>query len=682
MRAGLLVVCTLILASCGGGGGGGGNAPQPAFTLNPPTVTATLFAGTSATLTVTATATAQLTGTIYATIIDRGGVLLPQVTFTPAGGIQSYHVGLTTSASLKTGHYTGTFQVNVCYDANCAQSVAGSPVSVPYDFTVTDPPAGSNDPPPSAPLTFNPSTVNATFTAGDPAPFLINVPANSPIQLPSTLTLIANDPDGRILSKATLGPASVGSFSSFTLTLQADSSLQPGLYNGAFQLNVCLDQSCAQPVAGSPVTVPYTIQVMPKPANAGLTPLTAWSGVSDWETFQHDAGHTGFVPVTLNTDVFATRWLWTAPGSATQTAIYADAPKATPVTVSGGQVYVNSNWVTYALKEFDSTIVWQHDFKGIKAFPSQGLPNPAALNPPAASGGKVYVSTSAQEGTFMFALSAADGSVVFQTPFLAQFEHYLAPTVDGGVVFGDGGYYGGMVAFDANAGTPLFAATTLPQFDMWTPAVDANYAYAYLGYKSSTVPAGLYMLDRDTGAAAGYIPDANFLASGLSMNGAPVLGQSGSVFAVNLTNPPGASLGLPHANALLNFDTTAQALRWQVAGKFQGNPAYATQVLYAVNSSPLRLEAHAETDGSLLWSWAPQLNTEIGFIGDVLVTNNLVLVSTNVATYAISQSTHQVVWSTQNPGWLALSASGVLYIVLADGNGNPNGQVLAINVKN
>jgi len=136
-------------------------------------------------------------------------------------------------------------------------------------------------------------------------------------------------------------------------------------------------------------------------------------------------------------------------------------------------------------------------------------------------------------------------------------------------------------------------------------------------------------------------------------------------------------------NELLNFDTTAQTVRWRVAGKFQGNPAYASGVLYAINASPLRLEAHAETDGSLLWSWAPQLNTEIRFIGDVLVTNNLVFVSTNVATYAISQNTHQIVWSMPAPGWLALSASGVLFIVLAkDGHSITSGQILAINVKN
>jgi outer membrane protein assembly factor BamB len=153
-----------------------------------------------------------------------------------------------------------------------------------------------------------------------------------------------------------------------------------------------------------------------------------------------------------------------------------------------------------------------------------------------------------------------------------------------------------------------------------------------------------------------------------------VLGQSGSVFAVNV--------GDPYANSLVNFDTSAQSVRWHVAGGYNGNPAYAASVVYAGNSIPLQLEARSESDGSLLWSWAPQpLKSETRFIGDVLATNNLVFVSTNTTTYAISQSTHQPVWSIPIPGRLALSANGVLYVVAVDEAGSTNGTVVAVNVK-
>ena len=53
-----------------------------------------------------------------------------------------------------------------------------------------------------------------------------------------------------------------------------------------------------QPVLGSPVLVMFDIQIGTS-ANAGLTPLTPWPGVGDWETFQRNAEHTGFLLVTL-----------------------------------------------------------------------------------------------------------------------------------------------------------------------------------------------------------------------------------------------------------------------------------------------------------------------------------------------------------------------------------------------
>jgi hypothetical protein len=105
-------------------------------------------------------------------------------------------------------------------------------------------------------------------------------------------------------------------------------------------------------------------------------------------------------------------------------------------------------------------------------------------------------------------------------------------------------------------------------------------------------------------------------------------------------------------------------------------------VLYAVNSSPYRLEARSESDGTLLWSWAPQpLQSQTRFVGDVLATSNLGFVSTDTTTYAISQSTHQSGWSSPIPGRLALSANGVLYVVAVDAAGDTNGTVLAVNVK-
>jgi hypothetical protein len=615
-----------------------------AYTLAPSVLSTTFTAGSPNALTITVTPTTPITGPVYVSLADPGNVLSAARSVT-ANNNGSYSITVQPASSLTPGQLTGTLSLNLCNDSACASPLTGSPVPVPYDFTVlATPPA----------LTLSPASANGTFTAGNPVPFLINLSATVATGLSFPIYANVNDPSGTLLGTATL---SSEPSNHYTLTLQATPSLAAGHYTGSFQLNVCHDRSCMQPVLGSPVLVPFDIQIGANP-NAGLTPLTPWPGVGDWETFQRNAAHTGFVPVTLDPAVFATRWLWTAPDKRIST-----------VTTAAGRLYVNSGYVTYALNEFDRSVVWQHDFNIDLA----GINFIATLNPPAVSGGKTFVTTSPQQATWMYAFDASDGTPVFKRAFDSQAERYLAPTVDNGVVFEDGGAFGGMYAFDANVGTQSFF-TMLQQYDEWTPAVDANYAYAYVGGSSGLLPGQLSMVDRHTGTLVASIMDPSFHWNGDSMFSAPVLGQPGTVFAVNVGNP--------NANSLLDFDTNAQSIHWQVAGGYTGNPAYGASVLYAVNSSPYRLEARSESDGTLLWSWAPQpLRSETRFVGDVLATNNLVFVSTNTTTYAISESTHQPVWSIPIAGRLALSANGVLYVVAVDAAGDTNGTVLAVNVK-
>jgi outer membrane protein assembly factor BamB len=99
--------------------------------------------------------------------------------------------------------------------------------------------------------------------------------------------------------------------------------------------------------------------------------------------------------------------------------------------------------------------------------------------------------------------------------------------------------------------------------------------------------------------------------------------------------------------------------------------------LYATNDNPLRLEARAETDGSLLWSWTPPTTGDLSFRSEVLVTDNLVFVSTAWAAYAIDLATHRTVWSYFSYPLgtrLAMSPSGILYL-------NGPDYLTAINLK-
>lgn len=94
-------------------------------------------------------------------------------------------------------------------------------------------------------------------------------------------------------------------------------------------------------------------------------------------------------------------------------------------------------------------------------------------------------------------------------------------------------------------------------------------------------------------------------------------------------------------------------------------------MVYAARNSPATLDALSEANGQVLWSWTPPAG-DTSFHRNILVTHNLVFVSTDQHVYAIDQSTHQAVWNIPSPGTLALSRNGVLLITtgatISDGN--------------
>ena len=143
-----LLVSAALLTACGGGGGSGdsgGSTTSPvapafaALTFTPAVASATLEAGKSHTVSVGASVNrpGDFDGAVYTLIVDNTGVLLPNARFSSLSPTQ-YTASLQTSASLAPGNYKGTFSVNLCRDQSCSRHYAGSPMQLPYDFTVKD----------------------------------------------------------------------------------------------------------------------------------------------------------------------------------------------------------------------------------------------------------------------------------------------------------------------------------------------------------------------------------------------------------------------------------------------------------------------------------------------------------------------------------------------------------------
>lgn len=358
-----------------------------------------------------------------------------------------------------------------------------------------------------------------------------------------------------------------------------------------------------------------------------ITSLVCGPAIAQWSTYQGNANHDGYVPITLNPSKLALLW---QRGFATS--------RLNPVAEGNGEVYASvsgyfsSGMSMEALDATTGNTKW-----------SVGFGSPFSVNPPAYANGRVYIQTcNHSSDTHLWCYDASTGAQLFNAPFAAQWENYYAPTIYDGTVYINGGYYGGMYAFDSTTGQQKWFIG-LSQYDNWTPAVDANYAYGYAG---STVTA----VDRASGQSVFQISDATIAGVAYDMNQALALGPNSDAFVV--------------ANGRLScLDLKNRNIKWQLARAFGGNgqATIANGVVYAIDNG--KVDAVDELSGTLLWSWAAPTGSAYG---PVIATKGHLLASTSNATYAIDLNTHASVWSYPLGGRLALS-DRALYITGSDG---------------
>ncbi|WP_158301414.1 outer membrane protein assembly factor BamB family protein [Janthinobacterium sp. BJB426] len=517
--------------------------------------------------------------------------------------------------------------------------VVTPPVVTPpsVELPVTTPPIV--EPPvvvPPAPYTLTPATLRASSVVGYARTIILNakqtVAFTGAVYIKATSDSTVFDPN-----------ISVVPLSDVTADVQVKTALsaKPGHYAGNIIINVCYDVLCAKQLAGSPFNLPYDIDVVPPEGGVtamNLSELSPLAGAADWETFQGNAQHTGYVPVTLIPSNFNARWKWMAAayeGSSLHPSTLVTGDDMIFLSTKTYSIYQNPSFVA-AYSEKDGREIWR--------FPLNNTDG-TSVQPPAFNKSTIYISAGSQNMTAMFGLDAGSGRQIFKSKMDSQYDSYLAPTIFGGSIYTNGGHYGGLYSFNPSMGALNFF-TSLPQNDGWTPAVDEKNLYVYVG-------GSLKLIDPVTGTLRSEINVPNETWSGRSVGGAPVIGANGMVLVSNLT---------PYTkNWIVALDVIKKSPRWSAKGSYLGNSAYADGIIFAANSETLMLEARKETDGTLLWSWtAPSGNQE--FISDVLLTKNLVFISTDTTTYAIDRLTHAQVWSYNASGKLAISANGILYI--------------------
>lgn len=347
-----------------------------------------------------------------------------------------------------------------------------------------------------------------------------------------------------------------------------------------------------------------------------------WSAATEWTTYQGNASHSGYVPVTVDAGAFKELWT-TAIGSAA----------LNPVTAGDGRVYVSTNayfgtQIATALDVHTGVVLWSRDFGPIHS-----------IDPPAFDNGTVYLQTGGHEDSFFWGLDAATGSLRFRTPYGNQWGRWYAPTIVGSTAYVAGGYYGGMYAFRTSDGSQQWSVG-LNQYDQLAPVVAGGSVYAYTGLYAPK----LSVVGASDGKVVYEVADPTFDWTGWSMDQSPVLGSMSDILATN-------------GGRLLSFDIRTHAIGYEIKTAITGQVSVGNGLVFV--RSGKSVEARKESDGSLVWVWTPPEGQPTG---TMIVTKNLLFVSTSATTYAVDLSSQRQVWTYPAGGSLALSGQGILFI--------------------
>lgn len=352
--------------------------------------------------------------------------------------------------------------------------------------------------------------------------------------------------------------------------------------------------------------------------------------IANWPTYGQNPGHTGYNDTQTGAAGFTLAWerdLFSLLG-------VAGARPLAQVAVANGVVAASvdtSNGGVVVLDASSGSQLWRRTFT-----------NKHSINPPTIAYGTVYFQQGNHGGdSFLFALNVLTGQEMWRSPFGAQWESYYAPTVSNGKVFVNGGYYGGMYAYDAFEGSELWFVG-LPQYDEWTPAF-------YNGVVYSWVEGVLTAWNPNYGTQIWSL-NLGWNWTGWSMDRVAAI-TDGAAFVIN---------NGPSSLQLVAIDLASRNVRWQADGAFTVSPVVADNTVYALDGTTLR--AYAADTGAEQWSF----NAGETLFGAPVATANDVYIASQTRTWVIDRTTHLATWQVNKGGWLTV-ANNQLFIAQRDG---------------
>lgn len=355
--------------------------------------------------------------------------------------------------------------------------------------------------------------------------------------------------------------------------------------------------------------------------NADKTPLG--EPIPAWNNFQGGATHTGAVAAKLDINNFNIRWTKSLVIDGHTQGVAAD-----------GFIFINIRGVLQAFNTATGSVMWRVN-----------LPAP---NPPVYADGIVYVQAGGINPA-LWAFKAEDGSLLFKSPIVGQFDSYITPTIVDGTVYLSGGNYNGVYALDSKTGTRKWSwgENLYNPYNQFIPAVNAE---SVITYASQNDASGMHMmiLDRKTGVLSYKISDPHFQSIGWNSSPAPVVS--------------GDSVVVVQVNRLAHFNLTTKTMDWDIQGSFRNQPLVKGDRIYVINNEN-SVEVRNLISGALI----DKITSTNSFYGELLVTDNLLFVRDYANTYAYDLTTKQIVWTLKDKYGSMMMAEGALVMVANTG---------------
>ncbi|MEZ6135007.1 MAG: Ig-like domain-containing protein [Pirellulaceae bacterium] len=378
-----------------------------------------------------------------------------------------------------------------------------------------------------------------------------------------------------------------------------------------------------------------------------------------WSQRGGDAGHSSYVDVAVNPATMSEAWFHelnydqSGTGSWRERAVAIDQEHVYRVALQG---YAPSGQYHVIAMDVDSgSEVWHRTFAG-NAFEGVGEPSVA--------GGVVYVNRAGHSGISggtsadlprIYGLNAQDGTTVVERTYAAQWGSNERPVIEGGQMFVEDGYYGGISAYSTPDLNEQWFVGRSAAYDPPFAALNATFAFAF----------GNEVYNRATGART-YMTMPNLSFPTLS---SPIVSQTGDpLFRFSGRTDAGASV-----TGIAQYDGASHQLNW--ATNLPGGVNYqavGNGLVAATTGNSLYLLN--ESDGSVRRTWVAAGESALG---EVVLTQDHAFVmglnGTRATVYAVELNSGVVDWthSQTSPGGSALVELAMVdgRLVLSDRTG-------------